>query len=330
MSSTIDQVAARAGVSMKTVSRVLNNEPHVRPELRERVRQAVEELGYHPSQAARRLAGRKSFLVAFLFNNPNPGYIAAVQSGAALRCREIGYHLVIEPFELAGQARFEVLERLVTALHPDGLFLTPPLSDDVDLLAEIQRRGVKCVRIAGGGPGPGINLATREAEGARSAVKHLISLGHRRIAMVAAPASHRAAAERYEGYRQALEAAGIAVDPSLVVPGAFDAESGEAAAAALLDRPERPTAIFAASDEMALGVMRTAVRLGVAIPRDLSLVGFDDTPASRSVHPALTTVRQPLEQMGAAAVDALVGASDEARLDWRFDLVVRDSTAPLP
>jgi LacI family transcriptional regulator len=330
VSATIDQVAARAGVSMKTVSRVLNNEPHVRPEMRERVRQAVEELGYHPSQAARRLAGRKSFLVAFLYNNPNPGYIAAIQSGAALRCRELGYHLVIEPFELAGRPRFEVLERLVTALHPDGVFLTPPLSDDADLLAELQRRNVRCVRIAGGARGPGLNLATHEAEGARSAVDHLIGLGHRRIGLVAAPDSHRAAAERTVGYRQALEAAGLMFDPDLVAPGAFDGGSGEAAGAALLERPDRPTAIFAASDEMALGVMRSAARLGLAIPRDLSLVGFDDTPASRSVHPALTTVRQPLEQMGAAAVDALVGAADTARLDWRFDLVVRDSTAPLP
>lgn len=330
MTATIKEVAALAGVSFKTVSRVLNGEPHVREALRQRVLSAVEQLGFHPNQAARRLAGRRSYLLAFLYAGPTPTfYIAGLQAGAAQYCRAHGYHLIVEPFDGASPDRLETLDRLVSVINPDGVFVAPPLSWDLELIEELARRGVRCARIAGLGPAPGFNLQTDERGAGRKAADHLISLGHRRIGMVAATAEFKAARARYDGYCDALAAAGLPLDPELIGEGALDFESGLEAGARLLDLADRPTAIFAANDQMALGVLRAARERGLAVPGDLSLVGFDDMAASRSSWPTLTTIRQPLEQMGAAAAEVLIGGSDEPVRIWDFDLVVRESTAAI-
>lgn len=325
--ATIDDVARAAGVSIKTVSRVLNGEPHVRPEMQRRVRAAVASLDYRPNQAARRLAGGRSFFIAYLYNNPTPSYIALIQSGAAIRCRELGYHLVVEPIELSGPDRFAAIERLVSTLRPDGAFLIPPLSDDPELLAELDALKLPTARIAGVIPFDGANIDLPERDGGRMVVQHLLQLGHRRIAMIGPPADHASAWNRTVGYREAMAAAGFAVQPDWFVTGAFDFASGMAAGERLLGAAEPPTAIFAANDEMALGAMAAAHERGLDVPRDLSIVGFDDTPASASSWPALTTVRQPLENLGRAIVDLISGAASQD-YDLSLRLIVRSSTAP--
>lgn len=276
--ATINDVAAAARVSIKTVSRVLNGEPHVRTELYDRVKNAVRQLGYQPNQAARRLAGGRSFFIAYIYNNPTPNYVAAVQSGAARRCRELGYHLVVEPVELAGSDRFATLQRLSKTLKPDGVFLIPPLSDDPDLLNELARLKIATARIAGVVPSHGWNLAMPEATAGRMVVDHLLALGHRRIAVVGPPDSHLSATARVDGYRDAMQAANAPVAPDWIERGELDFASGTEAAGRLLDLDDRPTAIFAANDEMALGAMAAARRRGLAVPHDLSVAGFDDTP----------------------------------------------------
>ncbi|HEX7853976.1 MAG TPA: LacI family DNA-binding transcriptional regulator [Sphingobium sp.] len=325
--SNIHDVAAEAGVSIKTVSRVVNNAPNVGADMRDRVNAAISRLGYRPNQSARRLAGGRSFMIAFLYNNPTPGYTADIQIGAANRCLELGYHLVVEPMPLTGVDRFEVLERLVAGLRPDGVFLVPPLSDDRELLKKLKDLNLQCARLAGALAFESVNIPTPDRAAGRMVADHLVSLGHRAIGVIEPPMEHKAASARIDGFKDGLSAAGLPISPELFLRGEFDFASGQKAGAALLARVERPTAIFAANDAMALGVMTCAHRMGLAIPDDLSIVGFDDTEASLMCWPPLTTVRQPLVSMGQALVDVLVG-KPEYLVDFTFELVDRESSGP--
>lgn len=325
--SSINDVAAIAGVSIKTVSRVVNKAPNVSEHLRERVVAAIQQLDYRPNQSARRLAGGRSFMIAFLYNNPVASYISGIQAGAVRRCRELGYHLVVELIPLEGEERFDILEGLAAALRPDGVFLAPPLSDDPAVLEWLSRKKLPCARIAGPETGHSLNIATPEHAAGRMVADHLVALGHRRIGIITPPPSHEAAAHRVDGFREGLAKAGLAQEPALFVEGGFDYESGIAAGARLLGLDEPPTAIFATNDDMAMGVLQGARQRGLKVPDDVSVVGFDDTPASATAWPPLTTVRQPLAQMGAAVIDALINAPAKAP-QFQFELVRRDSSAP--
>jgi LacI family transcriptional regulator len=325
--TSIHDVAALAKVSIKTVSRVVNKAPNVSPELRDRVQAAIEQLGYRPNQSARRLAGGRSFMIAFLYNNPAPGYVSRIQIGAAWRCRELGYHLVVEPISYGGEERFEVLDRLVAALRPDGVLLVPPLSDDPGLLARLVEMGLPYARIAGSGEEGGFTIETPERAGGRMVADHLIALGHRRIGVITPPSTHHAAQHRVEGFRDGLAAAGLPVEEDLFVQGRFDFASGIEAGEALLALPQPPSAIFATNDEMALGVLTLAHNIGLRVPEDLSVAGFDDTTASHTSWPPLTTVRQPLEDMGRRVIDALAKGPAEGT-GFEFTLIERGSSGP--
>lgn len=327
--TSIRDVATLAGVSIKTVSRVVNNAPNVSNDLRDRVAAAIRKLEYRPNQSARRLAGGRSFLIAFLYNNPAPGYSGGIQAGAANRCRELGYHLVVEPISLAGSDRFEVLDRLVAALRPDGVFLVPPLSDDPQILRRLAELKLPCARIAGSVMSESFNIPTPERSAGRMVADHLIGLGHRRIGVICPPLSHRAAQRRVDGFRDGLAAAGIVIDEQLFVEGGFDFASGISEGERLLGLSDPPTAIFATNDDMALGVLTLAHRRGLRLPEQLSVVGFDDTPGSMTTWPPLTTVRQPLDDMGRAVVDALVEGLADAP-SFIFELVKRESCGPAP
>ncbi|MDO7835667.1 LacI family DNA-binding transcriptional regulator [Sphingobium sp. HBC34] len=326
--TSIHDVAALAQVSIKTVSRVVNKAPNVSPALRDRVQAAIDQLGYRPNQSARRLAGGRSFMIAFLYNNPAPGYVSRIQIGAAWRCRELGYHLVVEPISPGGEERFEVLDRLVAALRPDGVLLVPPLSDDKELLARLAEMSLPYARIAGAGEMPGFTIQTPEQAGGRMVADHLLGLGHRRIGVITPPLTHHAALRRVDGFRDGLAAAGLAIDDDLFVQGHFDFASGIEAGEALLALPQPPTAIFATNDEMALGVLTLAHRIGLRVPEDLSVAGFDDTSASLTSWPPLTTVRQPLEDMSRCVIDALARGPAETP-DFQFTLIERGSSGPL-
>ena len=303
---TIMDVAERAGVSMKTVSRVLNREDHVRPALRERVEAAVRELGYRPNLAARQLAGNRSFIIAYPFNNPSAAYITDVLMGAARACRDKGYHLVSEPVELDDSATF-IVERLITTLRPDGIILTPPLCDMPAILACVARFNVPLVSIAGGLDIYGQSIAIDDRDISEAMVRHLVEQGHRRIAFIRPHPDHSLAQSRYQGYCDGLAAAGIAIDQDLIQPGFFDVESGAQAARVLLDLPNPPSAIFASNDDMALGALRVAHSRNLEIPGAVALAGFDDSSAGLLAWPMLTTVRQPMQKLGASAALMLLG-----------------------
>lgn len=334
--TTILDVAGRAGVSTKTVSRVLNGEPNVQPETRDRVRAAVEALGYRPNVAARRLAGSRSFLIGLFYDNPSEAYIGRLQLGAGACCRDQGYQLVVEPLDSRAADLPALLARRLDAMAPDGLILTQPISDDDAVLNLLEQFAIPYVRIT---PDHDLDrapwVAMDDVAAAMAMTDHLLDLGHRRIGFIEGAPDHGASALRRRGYLAALERRGMTPRLGLIEPGRFDFGSGFEAAERLLDLDEPPTAIFASNDEMALGAIVAAYRRGLNLPDDLSIAGVDDIAAGASIRPQLTTVRQPVREMGAAAVDMIVsrearrGAATwppHRRLD--FQLIVRESTAP--
>lgn len=327
--ATIRHVSQRAGVSIKTVSRVLNNERYVGADTRARVQEAVAALNFRPNLAARSLAGRRSFQIALVCDNPSPNYVYAMQTGIRDRCEADGVRMIAQPYDRASQRLLDEIEALIDTSRPDGIVLTPPACDDAAVLDLLARRAVRIVRVSPGTRAEAsASVSIDNHAAAREMTDHLLSLGHRRIGHIAGHPDYATSAQRRAGYEEALVAAGIAPDAALVRAGAYDFPSGAAAADALLDLPEPPTAIFAASDDMAAGALAAAHRRGLAIPRDLSIAGFGDDPLAGYVWPALTTMRQPVRDLAWHAADLLLSPEDERerrRLDHA--LVLRDSTA---
>jgi LacI family transcriptional regulator len=338
-SVTIHHVARRAQVSIKTVSRVLNLEPNVRADTRAKVLAAVEALQYRPNQSARSLAGSRSFLICLFYDNPSPAYVSDVQVGVISRCREAGYHLIVEPIDSAAPDLGRQVRATLSTLKVDGVILTPPVSDNADVLAALDESGAPYVRIA---PQSDLDRAAYvhmdDRGAAREMTRLLIEAGHRDIGFIKGHPDHGASHLRYQGYVDALEEHGLTLRPEHVVQGYFSFQSGREAAQELLSQSGRPTAIFASNDDMALGVIAVAGRVGVNVPHQLSVVGFDDTPGAQIVWPQLTTVRQPIEEMAAAAADLLISgqarSSDErpgpapSRL-LEFEIIRRESTEEL-
>lgn len=324
--ATIMDVAELAGVSIKTVSRVINNEDHVRPALREQVLAAIGKLDYRPNLAARQLAANRSFLISLVMYGGANSYFSYIALAAATECRLHGHHLVSETFE-EGETGEQVIRRVTSHLRPDGIILAPPLCDDPAIVAAVERTGTPLVRLAGTGELYGTVVHVHEDAVSTALVTHLIGLGHRRIGLIAPPTEgHGAAQGRVAGYRAALAAAEIAVDERLIQVGDFGFASGARAAEALLSLRHRPTAIFAANDGMALGAMALAAQRGFSVPADLAVAGFDDSPGSRMVYPPLTTVRQPFEAMARAAVAILLGR-EIADEPLAHELLIRGSTS---
>jgi LacI family transcriptional regulator len=331
---TIIDVAREAGVSIKTVSRVLNRERGVHDRTREQVLAVVARLKYRPKQSARSLAGARSFLIGLLYYDPSAAFVAGVQKGAAVRCREEGRHLVVESLDDHAPDIEAQVDRMVAALRPDGMILTPPLCDNPQVLKALADSGTPAVLISPGAHDPSLACVRMDdVRAAEQVTELLIGLGHERIAFVKGHPDQIASRLRYEGFCRAMRTHGLAVDPGLVYQGEFSFDSGVRGAQELLARPVRPTAVFASNDDMALGVLSTAQRLGLSIPADLSIAGFDDSPSASLVWPPLTTVRQPIEDMARVAVDLLVDSTAEAGegtsvdLVLRHELVVRGSTA---
>lgn len=332
--ATIVQVAKRAGVSIKTVSRVSNGEPNVRPALRARVEEAIRNLDYHPSLAARSLAGRRSFLLALVYDNPSPSYLLNLQAGARAVCHARGYRLLFHPCDSRSPQLAEELLGLADDPGVEGLILSPPLSAQGPTIGRLAAGHVPFVLIAP--PAAASEAVTIDDEAAGfEATGHLLALGHRRIGFIRGHPDHAATPQRQRGYERALRAAGVAVDAHLIEPGEFSFESGRVAARKLLTRRRgRPTAILASNDDMAAGVIAEAHELGLALPRDLSVVGFDDAPVARMLWPPLTTLSQPIAELAASAarrlLDRLQGTPANRASDapLAFRLVRRASTCP--
>lgn len=339
---TIDDVARVAGVARATVSRVLNASPNTSEQVRERVMQAVADLGYQVNHQARQLASGASRQLALVFAaagdaEPNSYYHSAVELGAMRASSALGYGLVTHTFDPGiGEDRRRILN-LTDGQRYDGLVLTPPFSDDAELIAALLQRGFPFILISAGPNARSLSdsVGIDDRQAGLELGQLIVGEGHRRIAFISGPPDHESAALRLEGFLEAVREAGLPPDSVTIVQGNFTFRSGIEGADALLAAGRRPTALVCANDDMAAGALFSAHRLGLKIPSDLSITGFDDTPVSQIVWPPLTTVHQPLRQMGAKAVELLTdgimrdnGQSDAPRSPHMvpFHLVHRDST----
>ncbi len=337
---TIYDVAETAGVSLKTVSRVINKESSVRDSTREKVIAAIAVLGYQPSQSARSLAGRKSFLLGLVYSNPSASYVMRAQSGALDACREGGFGLVILPCDYH-QADLSVwLISQIKEARLDGVVLTPPLAENTDLRRALSDAGIEVSCVAPEVIDGSLSVGCDDRLAAQEICQYLIDQGHQRIAHIAGHPDHSASQLRLQGYQQALSDNGLESNAQWIVQGYFDFESGHHCAEQLLNQTPRPTAIFASSDDMACAVLVAARKQGIEVPVQLSVVGFDDSPQAIQTWPTLTTVQQPVEKMIATATKLLVdkvrgndgkGFDQESTPNTRVlscQLRLRESVAP--
>lgn len=327
--SNIRDVAAKAGVAVKTVSRVLNGHPYVSADTKARVEEAMRALDFRPSVAARILSGAKSNQIALIYDNHSPYYMFQIQTGCWDFCRANAIRLLAQPVDVADPQVGEQVRGLVSETHVDGIILSSPVTDCDPVLRALEAMDIPFVRIS-----PGTNHALTssvfmdDAQAADDMTTHLINAGHRRIGFIKGHQNHMASDDRLFGYRRALDRAGISFDPVLVRDGEFDFDSGTRGGQALLDLPNRPTAIFASNDDMAAGVLAVAHDRGISVPAELSVAGFDDTTLARTVWPPLTTIHQPMAELARTATEILIAGGDITHRRLPHTLVERASVAP--
>lgn len=339
---TIEDVAKLAGVSIKTVSRVVNQESNVRDSTRAKVEKAIRQLNYRPNIAARNLASHHSHLIGLIYDDPSSyevpssGYIMKMQRGALSACHRANFELLIHPCRYRERNVRSELKSLIEHVRPDGIVLAAPLSNMPKIVRAIRETKTPLVRLSPGtANGTDLSISTNDREVSAEMTRYLASLGHSRIAFIAGHPNHKAVRNRFLGYRDGLEQSGLAFSETLVAAGDNSIGSGEIGAQGLLSLDPRPTAIFAANDDMAAGVLRVAIRMGIRVPEELSVAGCDNIALARQVCPSLTTINQPLAQMTEKAAEALIEAMREDRPASGSVIVpskieVRDSTAPPP
>jgi LacI family transcriptional regulator len=333
--ATIREIASAAGVSIATVSRVLNERPGVADETRGAVLRVVRDRNFTANRSARALSGGRTGLIGVMLPLVEATYFSSILSGTAEALYEQDMRMVLCPTLHHHEREVTLLDRLMHGTTDGAVLMLPEESNSE--LKTLRRKGYAFVivdpRVALDEGIPAVSAAN--ASGAREATEHLLSLGHRRIGAITGPQQYLASTERLNGFHGAMSAAGLVPDPSLILESSFGIEGGAMAAARLLDEPDPPTAIFGFNDNTAIGALRVARERGLRLPEDLSVVGFDDSEQSAIVYPTLTTVRQPLAEMGRMAVSLLLRLLDNQRLEalhveLKTRLVVRDSTGPAP
>ena len=340
--ATIDDVAELAGVSIKTVSRVVNREPNVTDATRAKVDKAIAKLGYRPNLSARNLASDRARLIVLVYDDPgayelpSAGYIIRMQSGVLAACRKADYRLIIHPCNYQSRDIGAELKGMIDYARPQGIVLAAPLSNMSKIVSAIADTDTPMVRLSPGSQGgPVFSVATNDREVSAEMTRYLASLGHRRIAFIKGHPSHKAVGNRYLGYLDGLRQSGLQHDERLVADGDNSFGAGEVAGGRLMDARNPPTAIFAANDDMAAGVIRAAVLRRVDIPGRLSVAGCDDISLARQVCPTLTTIRQPLVAMAERAATLLIGQGGKEPLPPGEEIVpatieFRESTGPAP
>jgi LacI family transcriptional regulator len=330
---TINDVARLAGVSKKTVSRVINLSPFVRAQTREKVNQIIAELGFTPDPQARGLAFRRSFLIGMIYDNPNPQYVVNMQLGLLDAMKGSPYELVVHPCNRDSETFLADLRRFIERQKLMGVVLTPSVSEDERVGGLLAELGCAYIRVASVPvDAPEHSIVSHDRIGGQAAARHLAELGHTRLAFVSGPATFRSSHERRGGFEDGLAEFGLKLAANMVAQGAYTFESGRECGAKLLARDPRPTAIFAGNDEMAAGILQAARQAGLAVPGELSVVGFDDFQIASQVWPPLTTIRTPTREIGRIAAEKLMGRAEgddsaDARPPGTLPtLVVRDST----
>ena len=340
--STIDDVAELAGVSIKTVSRVVNNEPNVRDTTKLAVTNAIEKLNYRPNQSARNLASHRSRLIGLVYDDPSAyevpssGYVIKMQQGVLRACKSAHYELLIHPCNYRNKNVTQELKALIERVRPAGIVLAAPLSNMPKIVASINDTGTPLVGLSPGSKkSKTFSVSTNDREASAEMTRYLASLGHKKIAFIKGHKSHKAVHKRFLGYQDGLQESGLLYSERRVAEGDNSIGSGEQGAINLLSKKNRPTAIFAANDDMAAGVMRAAYQLNLKVPDELSIAGCDDITLAQQLYPALTTIRQPLDDMTETASLALIEATRNGKFKTGIEIVpailkLRDSTGPAP
>jgi LacI family transcriptional regulator len=342
-SITIRHVAAEASVSLQTVSRVINDGPNVSPAIRVRVQDAIKKLGYVPSLAARKMAGSRSYLLLALNDRDRTiegwesgdgtDWVDQMLLGGMLKCAEHGYRMIFELVDTHSDNVEREITAALLALHPDGVILTPPHGDNPVITSLLSAKNIPFARIGSISEGAGYAISMDDEAAATAATEHLLSIGHRKIGFITGSSEYALSAARLKGYRTSMAAAGLPNESQPVAQGDFTFASGADATRLLLSLAEPPTALIASSDQMALAALHVARLKGMNVPRDLSIVSFDDTPIVKFSSPKLTAIRQPIAPMVARAADLLIRANNGEPVAQTaqmvpFAFVIRDSTAP--
>ncbi len=341
-SVTIKHVAADAGVSLQTVSRVINNEPNVRPEMRDRVQASIDKLGYVPSIAAQRMSGSRSYLILAINDRDRTiadwrarqgtDWVDQMLFGGMLKCAEHGYRMIFELVDTHSDHVERELLGAIAALQPDGIILTPPHSDNPQIVALLDQQRIPFARIGSKQNGAGIPVSMDDEGSARQATQYLIDRGHTRIGFISGSPEYNLSGWRIDGWRAAMTDAGLTCD-GLLAEGDFSYASAEVAARHLLQAAKPPTAIIASNDQMALATLDVARSLDMSVPRDLSLISFDNTPLVHFTQPPLTAVDQPIAATASMAVELIIAAKKGSPPPGALTVVSaciheRDSVAP--
>lgn len=332
--ATINDVAEMSGVSKRTISRVMNGSPDVKQKTREDVRKVIEIVGFKPDPQARGLAFRHSFLVGMIYGNPNPDYVLNLQQGLLEGLAQTDYALVVHPTDRTMPNHLENARAFIQRQKLHGVVLTPSVAEDEAFATMIREFGCKYVRIAPVSLDEDRHMiVTHDRKGAYRVAVHLAGLGHERIGFVAGRRDFLTGTERHAGFEAGLEASGLTLPPNYIAQGDFTFRSGVKATEQLLAQRPRPTAIFAANDEMAAGALQAIRMAGLRAPDNVSVIGFDDFHIAETVWPRLTTLRSPVQKIGQMAAHRLL-KHENAKLDehpiLEPDLVIRESSAPPP
>ena len=328
---TINDVARIAGVSKKTVSRVINRSPLLNEATREKVTAVIAQLGYVPNPQARALALRRNFLIGLIFDNPNAQTVLNVQLGVLNAIRDTEFELMIRPVDRHSPDLVDEIRAFIETQRPYGVIMLPPVSENDAIAALCDELGCGYVRMGSAVLDKEPHLVqSNDHQAVAHAVEYLASMGHRRIGFIAGPEGFRSALEREAGFNEAAARLGLETGPHHWARGNYTFETGYEAGVKLLDTDPRPSAIFSSNDEMAAGVLHAARERGIAVPEELSIIGFDDGPIAAHIWPPLTTVRWPMGDMARAAALKLVDPANPGAESSFFlsDLIKRGSVGP--
>ena len=330
---TINDVARISGVSKRTISRVINNSNKVGEATRKRIQAIIDDLNYKPNPQARGLAARRSYLLGLIYDNPDALYINDVQRGVLSVCREFGYELVVHPCDTKDDGLINEAVSFASRSQLDGVIILPPISENNDLAGAMALANINYVRLAAIALDSAEHVViSNERSAAAAMADYLVNLGHTRIGYISGPKGMKSTRERLEGFCDALEKRGCKPARDMLARGAYTFESGMECTRSLLANSNPPTAIFASNDEMAVGVINAAQDMGLNVPGDLSVAGFDDSILASRIMPSLTSVRRPVREMSRFATTKLIasidGRQDEAMASIMLDpvLVPRNST----
>jgi LacI family transcriptional regulator len=332
--ATIEDVASRAGVSIKTVSRILNHYPHVSERTRLKVEAAISELDYRPSVAARQMRSGESLGIGMLYGDPSSGYQARLNHSMLKACSVVGRYLAVELFDEKTDRWVDQVKTFLDHTNAAHLVLVPPLCDHSGLHELLRVRGVSFVLISPSRPIRGaMSVSIDDRLAAMEMTQHLIDLGHRRIGHIAGHEDHIASLLRRLGFTDAHRQSGLEIDDRLIGIGQFTYRDALSVAERMLSDKDRPTAIFAANDTMAMAAIMKAAQMGLKVPEDVSVAGFDDIPMSETIWPGLTTIAQPFDEIAMSAVILLTqpkGSEQRTHAILPHRLVKRESVLPPP